>query len=91
LSLIRYNFGLAGAVAHLLFPFEGNSMADLDANAPSDTLYRIRHSLAPVLAQAVKQEFPNAKLGFGPPPDHGFYYDCVFGDDVLAANSLMKL
>ena len=36
-------------------------------------LYKIRHSMAHVLAQAVKQVYPKAKLGFGPPTDTGFY------------------
>ncbi|MBD0322817.1 MAG: threonine--tRNA ligase, partial [Aldersonia sp.] len=35
----------------------------------------IRHSTAHVLAQAVQQEFPEAKLGIGPPIKDGFYYD----------------
>jgi threonyl-tRNA synthetase len=38
-------------------------------------LYRIRHSAAHVLAQAVRERFPTAKLGIGPPIDDGFYYD----------------
>jgi threonyl-tRNA synthetase len=35
----------------------------------------IRHSAAHVLAQAVQQAFPAAKLGIGPPIKDGFYYD----------------
>ena len=35
----------------------------------------IRHSAAHVLAQAVQQLFPEAKLGIGPPIADGFYYD----------------
>ncbi|MFE5285549.1 threonine--tRNA ligase [Nocardia sp. NPDC056611] len=35
----------------------------------------IRHSAAHVLAQAVQQEFPEAKLGIGPYIKDGFYYD----------------
>jgi threonyl-tRNA synthetase len=35
----------------------------------------IRHSAAHVLAQAVQQMFPAAKLGIGPPITDGFYYD----------------
>ncbi|MCP2242810.1 threonine--tRNA ligase [Lentzea aerocolonigenes] len=35
----------------------------------------IRHSAAHVLAQAVQQQFPQAKLGIGPPVKDGFYYD----------------
>jgi threonyl-tRNA synthetase len=35
----------------------------------------IRHSAAHVLAQAVQDKFPDAKLGIGPPIKDGFYYD----------------
>jgi len=35
----------------------------------------IRHSAAHVLAQAVQQQFPEARLGIGPPVKDGFYYD----------------
>ena len=35
----------------------------------------IRHSAAHVLAQAVQDKFPDAKLGIGPPIRDGFYYD----------------
>jgi len=35
----------------------------------------LRHSTAHVLAQAVQELFPEAKLGIGPPVEDGFYYD----------------
>ena len=35
----------------------------------------LRHSTAHVLAQAVQEVFPEAKLGIGPPITDGFYYD----------------
>jgi threonyl-tRNA synthetase len=38
-------------------------------------LYQIRHSLAHMLAEAVLDMFPEAKLGTGPVTEHGFYYD----------------
>ncbi len=40
-----------------------------------DKLYAMRHSAAHVLAQAVLQMFPDAKLGVGPVIENGFYYD----------------
>ena len=43
-----------------------------------DPTYKLRHSAAHVMAQAVKGMFPEAKLGWGPPHDrfeNGFYYD----------------
>ena len=53
--------------------------ADTDAEAvqadTEDGRSVIRHSAAHVLAQAVQQAFPDAKLGIGPPIKDGFYYD----------------
>jgi threonyl-tRNA synthetase len=40
-----------------------------------DGLAVLRHSCAHVLAQAVQQLNPDAKLGIGPPIENGFYYD----------------
>ncbi len=38
-------------------------------------LYRIRHSTAHVMAQAVLEKFPDAKIAIGPAIEDGFYYD----------------
>ena len=47
----------------------------------------MRHSAAHVMAQAVQDIFPDAKLGIGPPIENGFYYDfdvaSPFGPDDL--------
>lgn len=40
-----------------------------------DALWVLRHSSAHVLATAVRQLFPEAQIGFGPPIEDGFYYD----------------
>jgi threonyl-tRNA synthetase len=47
-----------------------------------DDLYRLRHSLAHVLAQAVLEIRPNSQLAFGPPVDNGCYYDFLFEQPV---------
>ncbi len=38
-------------------------------------LYRLRHSAAHVMAQAVLEKFPKGKVAIGPPIEKGFYYD----------------
>jgi threonyl-tRNA synthetase len=38
-------------------------------------LYRIRHSTAHIMAQAVLEMFPDGKITIGPPIENGFYYD----------------
>ncbi|MCX2952642.1 threonine--tRNA ligase [Lentzea sp. NEAU-D7] len=55
----------------------------------------IRHSAAHVLAQAVQQQFPEAKLGIGPPVKDGFYYDFQVSkpftpEDLQALEKRMK-
>ncbi|MEU6642875.1 threonine--tRNA ligase [Saccharomonospora sp. NPDC046836] len=55
----------------------------------------IRHSAAHVLAQAVQQQFPEAKLGIGPPVKDGFYYDFAVDrpftpEDLQALEKRMK-
>jgi len=42
------------------------------------------HSSAHVLAQAIQELYPNAKLTIGPAIDRGFYYDVDFGEAVLS-------
>ncbi len=56
----------------------------------NDPLYKLRHSLAHVLAQAVLEIRPKSKLGFGPPIDTGFYYD-FFLDEPLTHDDLADL
>ncbi len=51
---------------------------------PQSKIYRMRHSLSHVLAQAVQRHRPGAKLGFGPPIDNGFYYDFLLPEPISA-------
>ena len=51
------------------------------SNEQDDKLYKIRHSAAHVMAQAVLELYPEAKLRIGPPIDTGFYYDFDLGKD----------
>lgn len=57
----------------------------------ADQLYKIRHSLAHIMAQAVLEHFPKAKMGFGPPVDNGFYYDFDFGDEKVSVEDFKKI
>ncbi len=47
-----------------------------------DELYKIRHSLAHVMAQAVLEMRPGSTLGFGPPIRDGFYYDFILAEPL---------
>ena len=54
----------------------------MEHNSNTDKLYKIRHSLAHVLAQAVLELRPGTKLAFGPPIDNGCYYDFDFQEPI---------
>src|SRR5258708_33067290 len=47
-----------------------------------ESLYKIRHSMAHILAEAVLQIRPKAQLGFGPPIRTGFYYDFLLEEPL---------
>jgi len=50
-------------------------VAPLDQMSKDDRLYRMRHSAAHIMAEAVLEIFPGTKFAIGPPIDTGFYYD----------------
>jgi threonyl-tRNA synthetase len=56
-----------------------------------DDLYKIRHSAAHVMAQAVLELYPEAKIAIGPPIDTGFYYDFDLGKDAQGKQRTFSL
>jgi threonyl-tRNA synthetase len=59
-------------LAHVLA--DGDVAEPIEIGSP-EGLAIVRHSAAHVMAQAVQELFPKAKLGIGPPVENGFYYD----------------
>jgi len=49
------------------------------------------HSSAHLLAEAILFYYPNAKLGFGPPIEEGFYYDVDFGNEKFTQEDFEKI
>src|SRR6266700_554665 len=68
---------------------EGGAKVTILTDKDPQALELLRHSSAHVLATAVRQLFPHAKIGFGPPIEDGFYYDFAverpFGPEDLEA------
>ena len=54
-------------------------------------LHVIRHTAAHILAQAVKNLYPDAHFAYGPATENGFYYDVDLGDVKLADGDLAKI
>ncbi|WP_319458590.1 threonine--tRNA ligase [Micromonospora sp. RTP1Z1] len=70
-------------------PAEETTVEPVSIDSP-DGLNVLRHSTAHVLAQAVQDVFPEAKLGIGPPIEKGFYYDFAV-DKPFQPDDLSKL
>ncbi len=73
---------------------EGDAVEPVTIDSP-DGLDILRHSTAHVMAQAVQDLFPDAKLGIGPPITDGFYYDFDVAEpfvpeDLVKIESRMK-
>ncbi len=64
-----------GELRDLAASVSENDTVEPVAIGSEDGLAILRHSAAHVLAQAVQQINPDAKLGIGPPVTDGFYYD----------------
>jgi len=50
-----------------------------------------RHSLSHILAYAVKEMYPEAKLSIGPSIENGFYYDIDFGEVKINESNLKEI
>jgi threonyl-tRNA synthetase len=56
-------------------PITHDSVVEIITDSSPRALEVLRHSTAHVLATAVRELFPDAKIGFGPAIEDGFYYD----------------
>lgn len=54
-------------------------------------LYAMRHSLAHIMAAAVRRLWPEAKFGVGPVVENGFYYDIDLGDTKISEQNFGKI
>jgi threonyl-tRNA synthetase len=84
-----------GRLRDLAWTPDADAQVEAVAASTDDGRSVIRHSAAHVLAQAVQQEFPDAKLGIGPPVRDGFYYDFAVEkpftpEDLQALEKRMK-
>ena len=78
-----------GELRDLAAPLADGDIVEPVEIASPDGRSILRHSSAHVMAQAVQELFPEAKLGIGPPVENGFYYDFdvkePFGPEDLKA------
>lgn len=64
-----------GKVVDLSRPIDRDATVEILTERDPAALEVLRHSAAHILATAVRRVRPEAKIGFGPPIEDGFYYD----------------
>src|SRR5467141_12704 len=84
-----------GDVRDLQRPLPDGATVAILTNKDAQALDVLRHSSAHALATAVRQLFPQAQIGFGPPIEDGFYYDFDIGrpftpEDIAAIEKKME-
>ena len=83
-----------GKIWDLARPLPDGATVSILTDKDPQALEVLRHSSAHVLATAVRQLFPKAQIGFGPPIEDGFYYDFDIGrpftpEDIEAIEKTM--
>jgi len=84
-----------GKLVDTSFVIEHDATVSIVTDRDPDGLEVIRHSTAHLLAQAVKQLFPDAQVTIGPVIEDGFYYDFAYQrpftpEDLAAIETRMK-
>ena len=56
-----------------------------------EKMFRMRHSLAHIMAAAVQRIYKDAKFGVGPAIEDGFYYDIDLGENKISEKNFNKI
>ncbi|HPL63347.1 MAG: threonine--tRNA ligase [Syntrophales bacterium] len=79
-----------GRLADLSSPVEEDTSLDVIDIGSKEGMEILRHSISHVMAQAVQDIFPNAKVSIGPAIEDGFYYDFDY-DQSFTPEDLEKI
>ena len=82
---------LNGELKDLKAPIESDAAIELITADAKGMEPLLNHSCAHMLAQAIKELYPNAMFGVGPAIEEGFYYDLDLGDVKLTEEDLVKI
>lgn len=78
-------------IVDLYTPLKNGDEVKLLTTESLETLDILRHSTAHIMAQAVQNLFPTAKIAIGPTIENGFYYDFYIPEHTLSPDDLPKI
>ncbi len=73
-------------VVDLAFPLTGEHKVSIITDKDPIALQTLRHSAAHVMAEAIQNLWPEAKLAYGPALENGFYYDIALEKPISTAD-----
>ena len=82
---------LNGVIRDLTDPINEDASIELLTSDSNELQDLINHSCAHLLAQAIREIYPNSLFGVGPAIEEGFYYDVDLGDVKLTEEDLVKI
>ena len=82
---------LNGVIRDLTDPINEDASIELLTSDSNELQDLINHSCAHLLAQAIREIYPNSLFGVGPAIEEGFYYDVDLGDIKLTEEDLVKI
>ncbi len=80
-----------GKISDLSTELHNNDAVRILTSKDPESLDILRHSTAHIMAQAVQNLYPNAKIAIGPTIENGFYYDFDIPDHSLSSEDLPKI
>ena len=81
-------YSLDGKIYDLNCPIEHSGEFNLIKKGDAESYHVLNHSTSHLMAEAIHNLYPNAKFGFGPAIEEGFYYDVDFGEDKVTEADL---
>ena len=72
-------------------PIQNEGILTLIKKGDIDSYEVLNHSTSHLMAEAIHNLYPNAKFGFGPAIEEGFYYDVDFGDEKITEASFAAI
>ena len=79
-----------GALKDLTLPVPADSTVEIVTRSEDDGLELLRHDAAHVMAEAVKELYPETQITIGPAIENGFYYD-FFREKPFTPDDLVKI
>ena len=81
-------YSLDGKIYDLNCPIEHGGEFNLIKKGDAESYHVLNHSTSHLMAEAIHNLYPNAKFGFGPAIEEGFYYDVDFGEEKVTEADL---